>query len=86
MIDEKTEVPNLEDTRRGLINIRERRGAESAPGYRCSNSVELLQTPPSPAHMIEYRTEDGAQYFRNRRTDNLEKQTGDLQRLLAAGE
>lgn len=83
MIEEKTEVPNFEDARRGLINIRERRGAETAPGYRCSNTVELIQTPPHPIHMTKYFTEDGEVYWRNRRTENIEQQTADLRRLLA---
>lgn len=75
----------MDGARRGLINIRTARGAETAPGYRCSNAVELIQTPPHPAHMIKYFTKEGEVYWRNRRTENLEQQTGDLQRLLAAG-
>jgi hypothetical protein len=73
----------LEQTCRDLIVMRDDLGATTAPGYRCSNTVELLETPPHPAHMIKYFTEEGEVYWRNRRTDNIEQQAGDLQRLLA---
>ena len=43
MIDEKTLLPNLEDTRRDLIALRVKRGADSAVGHRCSNVIELIQ-------------------------------------------
>lgn len=76
----------LEQTRRDLIVMRDSRGATTAPGYRCSNTVELLETPPHPAHLIKYFTKEGEAYWRNRRTENIQQQTGDLRRLLAAGE
>ena len=43
MIDEKTEVPNGR-LAAGLINKRSAFGSTSAPGYRCSNLVELLDS------------------------------------------
>lgn len=73
----------LEKTRRDLIVMRQANGDETAPGYRCSNLVELIQTPPHPSHMIKYFTKEGEVYWRNRRTENIERQTADLQRLLA---
>jgi hypothetical protein len=43
MIEEKTLLPNLEDTRRDLVALRLKHGAGSAIGARCSNIVELIQ-------------------------------------------
>lgn len=43
MIEEKPEVTNLEDTRRELIGIRVKYGAESPIGHRCSNLIEQMQ-------------------------------------------
>ena len=88
--DSKTDTPLtqqssrdvLENTRRALINARAIDGAKTATGHHYSNIVELLQEPPgNPAHMVEYRTAVGETYFRNRRTDNLERQMRGLQRL-----
>lgn len=79
-------MTDLEATRCGLINIRDRRGADTPPGHRCSNAVEILQMPPHPVHLIQYFTIEGEEFFRNRHKENLERQTGDLKRLLADGE
>ena len=48
----------LEQTRRDLIVMREAHGADSPIGYRCSNIVELLQTPELPKDLIQRQMAD----------------------------
>ena len=50
--------PSMEETRRHLIALREKHGATSAIGFRCSNIVELIQTPELPALLIRKQMAD----------------------------
>ena len=50
------EVPmsfEIENTRRELIALRVKYGAESPIGHRCSNIVELLKKKPPPTELIK---------------------------------
>lgn len=49
---------DLENTRRDLIALRVKHGAESAIGYRCSNIVELIQMPEVPAVLVARQMAD----------------------------
>jgi|GEM_PF-5881889 len=42
----------LDQTRRNLIALRVKHGAETPIGHRCSNLIELLQVPEIPSWMI----------------------------------
>lgn len=65
---------DLENTRRDLIALRTKHGADSPIGHRCSNIIELIQAPVvDPIH-------------RRTATDLIQKQMSDLQRLLAASQ
>lgn len=44
---------DLENTRRDLIALRVKYGAESPIGHRCSNIVELLKRKPPPVELIK---------------------------------
>ncbi len=48
----------LERTRRDLIVMRNKHGATSAIGLRCSNIVELIQVPELPKGMLERQMAD----------------------------
>jgi hypothetical protein len=54
------EAVPMEDTRRGLIALREKHGATSAVGCHASNIVELIQMPSPPAALLKRQT-DGLQ-------------------------
>lgn len=58
MIEEKPRVPNLEGARRDLIALRVAHGADSPIGHRCSNLIELLQTPELPKGLIARQMAD----------------------------
>lgn len=78
MIEEKNEVPNLEQTRRELIVMCQAQGPGSAAGYHGFNLVELLQAdvlngPAWGDHPLQ------------RPSVLLKRQTDGLQRALAAG-
>jgi hypothetical protein len=47
-----------EDVRRGLIALREKYGADSAIGHRCSNIVELIQMPEVPTEFVKRQMAD----------------------------
>lgn len=49
---------SIEQTRRELIALRERHGAGSPVGYRCSNLMELIQMPNPPAALVERQMSD----------------------------
>lgn len=49
---------DLENTRRDLIALRVKHGAESPIGHRCSNLVELLQQPEPPAALIKRQMDE----------------------------
>lgn len=49
---------DLENTRRDLIALRVAHGANSPVGYRCSNIIELLQTPELPKSLIARQMND----------------------------
>ncbi|MFA5951540.1 MAG: hypothetical protein WC807_14775 [Hyphomicrobium sp.] len=49
--------PHLEDTRRDLIALRVKHGADSDIGHGCSNIIELIQQPELPSKLIQYQTE-----------------------------
>ena len=75
----------LENTRRELIAIRNKYGAKSPIGHRCSNLCEMMESlPPGPEHRIEYLTADGVRYQRNRLLENVQQQTAELAKLLGA--
>ncbi len=66
---------DLEDTRRQLIALRVKHGANSPIGHRCSNIVELIQSADSATgdtHMHCIR--------------NIQKQMAGIQRLLQASQ
>jgi hypothetical protein len=42
MIEEKSGVPNFEDTRRELDALRRKYGAETTIGHACSNIIQLI--------------------------------------------
>lgn len=48
----------IEDTRRDLIALRVKHGAESPIGYRCSNLVELMQMPEIPTRLVARQMAD----------------------------
>jgi hypothetical protein len=48
----------MEETRRHLIALRERHGATSAIGCRCSNIVELIQMPELPQAQYDRQMAD----------------------------
>lgn len=48
----------IEQTRRDLIALREKHGADSPIGHRCSNIVELIQMPMSPADLVQRQMSD----------------------------
>lgn len=73
MIEEKTLLPNLEDTRRDLIALRVKHGADSAIGHHCSNVIELIQN--------HHDSEPGTNKLRLRNL--VGRQMEDLRRLLA---
>jgi hypothetical protein len=50
--------PTMEETRRHLIALRERHGATSAIGCRCSNIVELIQMPELPQAQYDRQMAD----------------------------
>ncbi len=58
MIGEKTKVPNFEDTRRDLIALRVKHGADTPIGHRCSNLIELLQVPELPKALVQRQMAD----------------------------
>jgi hypothetical protein len=47
-----------EDVRRDLIALRVKHGATSPIGCRCSNIIELLQTPEVPAALVARQMAD----------------------------
>jgi hypothetical protein len=49
---------DLENTRRDLIALRVAHGADSPVGHRCSNIIELLQTPELPKDLIARQMTD----------------------------
>lgn len=48
----------IEQTRRELIALREKHGADSPIGHRCSNIVELIQVPNPPAELVQRQMSD----------------------------
>jgi hypothetical protein len=48
----------LEQTRRDLIVMRAKHGADSPIGCRCSNIVELIQMPEVPAALVARQMAD----------------------------
>jgi len=44
---------DFEDTRRDLIALRVKHGANTPIGHRCSNIIELIQQPELPTHLIQ---------------------------------
>jgi hypothetical protein len=48
----------LEQTRRDLIVMRNKHGARSPIGCRCSNIVELIQVPEVPRFQIDRQVAD----------------------------
>ena len=75
----------LPDTTLGLRRLRRKYGYNSAIGHRCSNISEMMrQLPPGPQHRIEYLTQDGVKYQRNRLLENIQRQSDELAELLAA--
>lgn len=42
----------LEQTRRDLIALRNKHGADSPIGHRCSNIIELIQEPELPKALL----------------------------------
>lgn len=69
----------------GLSKIRRKYGYNSAIGRRCSNIVEMMKSlPAGPEHRIEYLTQDGVKYQRNRLIENIESQSAELAKLLLA--
>jgi hypothetical protein len=51
-------MADIDQTRRKLIALREKHGADSQVGYRCSNLVELIQMPNPPAALVERQMSD----------------------------
>ncbi len=47
---------DLENTRRSLIALRVKHGADSPIGHRASNIVELFQQPNPPMDLIQKQT------------------------------
>jgi hypothetical protein len=50
-------MTNLEASRRDLIALRVKHGADSDIGHGCSNIIELIQQPELPSKLIQYQTE-----------------------------
>jgi hypothetical protein len=48
----------FEQTRRKLIALREKHGADSPIGHRCSNIVELIQIPNPSAELVQRQISD----------------------------
>lgn len=57
-ISAETVPPKIEDARRRLILLRNKHGATSAIGSRCSNIVELIQVPEVPKFQLERQMAD----------------------------
>lgn len=69
----------------GLHQMRRKHGFNSAIGHRCSNLCEMFKSlPAGPEHRIEYLTQDGVRYQRNRLLENIQRQSIELAELLAA--
>ena len=58
-------LPNLETTRRDLIALRVKHGADSDIGHGCSNIIELIQQPELPSKLIQYQTDRLARLLAN---------------------
>jgi hypothetical protein len=48
----------LDQTRRNLIALRVKHGAETPVGRRCSNLIELIQCPEIPHHQVTRQMDD----------------------------
>jgi hypothetical protein len=48
----------IDQTRRDLIALREKHGADSPIGHRCSNLVELIQMASPPAELVKRQMSD----------------------------
>lgn len=49
---------SIDETRRNLIALREKHGADTPVGYRCSNIVELIQMEKPPAELVKRQMSD----------------------------
>ena len=48
----------IDQTRRDLIALREKHGADSPIGHRCSNLVELIQIQDPPTELVKRQMSD----------------------------
>lgn len=73
---------DLEEVASQLTRIRNRVGALTPAGHRCSNLLEMFdELPPGPEDRIEYLTSDAEKARYDTLIRSIRKQTADLARL-----
>lgn len=75
---------DLEEVSSQLTRIRNRVGALSSAGHRCSNLLEMFDNlPPGPEDRIEYLTPDAAKVQHENLMKSIRKTTAELAQLSA---